>query len=289
MGLFFAKLIGRLPLQVLFYTVAPVLKFLAFRVARYRVKVARANLKIAFPRKTDQEREVILGDYYSYLADLICEILHAGSMGRKEFGVRCEFKNKDAIYKPWSEGKSVILMALHQGNWEWMLNSVATTIDLPMEVIYKPLHNEGFDKYIHETRTKFGAKMVAHKRAVPHFMRKKEQYFLVLLSDQAPLRNRKKVWSTMFGVDTAFPLGADFFAKRSNAVVVYAQPKRIKRGVYEVEVTTMIEPPYAGSENEVIDAYAKKAEAAISIQPETWLWSNRRWRYTKAEDPTLSK
>ena len=289
MGVFFVKLLSRIPLAVSYRLLAPLLSFLLFRVFKYRVKIARQNLVRVYPAKTEAEREVILKDYYQFLGDMFVEVLRSPHLSDEDFLTRVQWDNPEVINDLWADGRSIVLMALHQCNWEWMLHSATLTLDPPLEVIYKPLHNKAFDEYFRETRARFGSILVPHKKAVQIFNHRKEPFLLALLSDQAPLKKRKKVWSTMLGQDTAFPLGAELFAKKNDAVVVYGWPRRVSRGHYQIRLEILAEPPFKGEGSEILDAYAKRGGEAIIAQPETWLWSNRRWSYSKAEDPTLKE
>jgi len=289
MGVVIVKLLGRLPLNVLYAVVAPVIYFLLFHVFRYRVKVAKHNIKHALGHYTPEKQAKLLRDYFRYLSELAVEVLHSRYMSPEEYSERCPIKNAEAVEASWAAGRHVIIMALHQGNWEWLLSSMASTSKLPLEVIYKPLHNQSFDAYFYENRAKFGTVMVPHKKAFKAFSNRKKPFFLGLLSDQAPLLKRTKIWSQMMGVDTAFPLGAESFAAATDADIFYVKMVRKSRGHYEAELQKMTEAPYPKGEAKVTHAYAEKATESITEQPFTWLWSNRRWRYGKADDPTLRK
>ena len=288
MGVFIVKLLSRIPLSIAYRTLAPLLSFLLFRVFKYRVKVAKANIKRVFPAKSESERKQILRDYYRYLGEMFVEVLRSPYLSNEEFTTRVKWQNPELVNDLWAEGKSIVIVAMHQCNWEWLLHSATITLDPPLEVIYKPLHNRDFDAYFRETRSRFGSILVPHKKAISIYNHRKDPFMLVLLSDQAPLKKRKKVWSKMLGIDTAFPIGVEYFAKKNDAVVVYGWPTRVARGQYEVRLETLAKPPYSEEGNEVIDAYAKRGGEAILAQPETWLWSNRRWSYSKADDPTLA-
>jgi len=286
MGVFVVKVLSRIPLWLSYIVLAPLLYALIFYVFRYRVKVAADNIAQAYPAQSKKENRALLKRYYRYLSEMFCEVLRSPRLSADEMTDRINFKNPELVNELNAQGKAVVLTALHQCNWEWMLNSACLAFDSKVEVIYKPLHNKGFDAYFKESRSKFGPVLIPHKRAISEFQYRKDGFLLAVLADQAPLKKRSKAWMTMFGRDTAFPLGIDFFAKQSNAVVVFANPVRISRGRYEVHLELLTKPPYDDS-FKVIEQYAKHGEAAIRRQPETWLWSNRRWSYTKDQDPTL--
>ena len=37
-------------------------------------------------------------------------------------------------------------------------------------------------------------------------------------------------------------------------------------------------PPHAADDNALLDRYVRTAERVIAEQPETYLWTNRRWK-----------
>ena len=62
LGIVFIKLIALLPFSVL-YLISNILYILLYKVASYRLKVVRENLKNSFPKKTYDERLVIEKKY----------------------------------------------------------------------------------------------------------------------------------------------------------------------------------------------------------------------------------
>lgn len=290
MGVYFASLIGKLPLRFSFAVIAPVLTFLLRHVARYRVKYVQTNIAEAFSDRSKQEQHKILVDYYRYLGQLIVEILHTPFIDKDQLAKNFEVENVELIDKAIADGRSIVVAACHQGNWEWLLGSVSLSSRSTLEIIYKPLHNKKFDGFFKQMRERFGLLMVPHKKALDHFLERDDSFVLGLLADQAPLPKRRKFWSTMLGRDTAFPIGLETFAKDANAVVVYIDIQRPKPGKYKAVLSVLYDGDYnEATPTPVTHAYADACTRSIRAQPETWLWSNRRWRYTKAEDPRLAE
>lgn len=61
--------------------------------------------------------------------------------------------------------ESVLMLAIHQGNWEWMLHGVKLHLDIPIDPVYKPLHNRQMDELMLSIRSQFGS---ARYRWRPH-------------------------------------------------------------------------------------------------------------------------
>ena len=68
----FLWLISILPFRLL-YTVSDGLFILAYHIVGYRKKVVKANLKLVFPEKSEEEIKRITKKFYHHLCDMILE------------------------------------------------------------------------------------------------------------------------------------------------------------------------------------------------------------------------
>jgi KDO2-lipid IV(A) lauroyltransferase len=68
--------------------------------------------------------------------------------------------------------------------------------------------------------------------------------------------------------------------------VLFAQCRRRSRGHYEVEFKEVACPPYDREGHAILDRYVQLAEQSIRREPESWLWSNRRWKRQRTTEPT---
>jgi KDO2-lipid IV(A) lauroyltransferase len=114
--LFLYKLIGRLPLPVL-YGFASFCTFLFYYVIPYRKKVIQGNMKKSFPALSDKELGKLTYRFYGYLTDQLVEFFKGVSISKEEMLDRFEIKNEDVVTNFIKKGIPVILVAGHQGNW----------------------------------------------------------------------------------------------------------------------------------------------------------------------------
>ena len=61
------------------------------------------------------------------------------NISKKSIKKRIQFKNKALLQNYFNEGKDVILVLGHYGNWEWGLLAASLVSDHEMVGIYKPL------------------------------------------------------------------------------------------------------------------------------------------------------
>ena len=283
---FLLKFLTRLPLPVL-YELSRALFRVAFYVFRWRRPLAATNLRNAFPEKTEFERDAIMKQSYRNLADLIFETLYGYGASAADMQRRVRIENPELIRQCTERGQSVVLLAAHFCNWEWLLLTAGTQLGLPIDAVYKPQRIAGFDRFLREGRSRFGGNPVAADNFLLEVMRRKgEVRAYALVADQTPLKQEEKHWSRFLNQDTAFFVGADKIARILKAPVLFVAMRREKKGFYTARLQLLATPPYdripdRDDEAEIIERYARALEAEIRRSPADWLWIHRKWKYAK--------
>jgi len=275
-------MLSRLPLGAL-YGLAFMLYWALYRVVRYRRDVVRENLRGAFPDMEHAALAEVERRYYRFLADMLVESVKASSLSEAELARRVRIRNPEVIERLHREGQSVIVMATHQGNNEWLLLACRTQLPFPVYAVYKPLHSPAVDRFLRRVHSRFGVQPVSVKDAVATVLQDRERpKAIALVADQTPLRREAKHWTRFLGRDTPFYLGSVKLARITGYPVVFAGMRRVGRGRYEVEFQLIGEPPYGeDAERRLLDRYAAESERRVRAQPESWLWSHRRWKYKR--------
>ena len=253
---------------------------LVYYVARYRRAVVKANLRLAFPEKSDAELAALGKRFYRHLAIVALEIVRARRMTPADFRQRVTLRNPELLQK-YSQNftRSVIVLTIHQGNWEWMLHGATTALKVPIDPVYKPLHNPIADELIYEIRSQFGSRPLAMEQATRDILKRRKEFRLfVMVADQAPTRHERSYWTTFMRQEAAFFTGSESIAKLTQFPVLFSQCHRMRTGHYEIEFHEVAEPPYEKESHEIIERYVELAEQCIREEPESWLWSNRRWK-----------
>ncbi len=145
-----------------------------------------------------------------------------------------------------------------------------------------------------ETCLAIGEEVLEHwvtaRGAEPTHEQREGFRLLALVADQSPTRREKGLWTTFLGRPAAFHTGAEGLARSAGFPVVFARCRRVRRGHYQLRFTEIARPPYTsdGENNDNPDSaitlrYAELAERAVRDEPESWLWSNRRWKRVPAD------
>ena len=272
------RALGRVPLPVM-YALAGVMAFLMRDVLRYRVAVARDNLAAALPGIDAASRRRILRQHYDSLASVLFELPRLATMRAEELQARMTLPDMPGVREELARGTPVLVLAAHQGNWEWLLQALALGFGAPFLAAYKPPHSERADRLMLGVRERFGTRMVPGKRLLREVLRRRgTAHAIGMVADQVPTSSPGRVWLEFFGRETAFFPGPAEIAKAGRYSVYFMALRRLRRGHYE----TRFEPIAAAGEDldvpTLIGRYAARVEALVREHPEDWAWTHRRWK-----------
>lgn len=279
---FILKLTACLPLPVLYF-LSDCLCPVVFYVIRYRKKIVFRNLRNAFPEKPENEIRILAKQFYRNFCDILVETLKMFHFTENQLARHIEYVNPGILYDLYNKGKSVIVVAAHYGNWEW-LAGLRTHSPYHIMAVYKPLNSRIFDKIMKQLRTRFGVEVVPMANILKSLVRHAEQNRLTLscfIADQSPVKEEIQYWTTFLNQRTPVYLGIEKIAKKTHQAVVFMYPEKIRRGYYRVHIIPVTDTPASMPSHEITERHVKILEEIICREPALWLWSHRRWKHSK--------
>lgn len=273
--------ISFLPFRLL-YLLSDFLRFVLFTLVGYRKKVIYQNLRNAFPEKSESEIKHIQERFHRHLCDLVVESIKAFSISQEEAQKRMIDRNVEVVNTYKKQGRQVILVGGHYGNWELFAITIGISLDHHAVALYTPIKNKFFDKKVKASRSKYGLEMLpisAIKEKVNAIGN--ELYAIILGSDQSPRRSQKAYWMNFLNQETGVQFGTEKFAVEIDAVVIFANIFRTKRGHYEIEYRLLTETPQETAYGYITKTHTKWLEEIIKREPAYWLWSHRRWKHQR--------
>jgi len=278
LGTYFLYLISLLPFWFL-YLVSVVLFIILYYIIGYRRKVVQENLLNSFPEKSEEERRLIEKKYFKYMADLMMETVKTISISEKQVKRRMKCTNPEIMRFYFNQDKSIIAAAGHYGNWEMAALRFGLLTDKKRLVVYKPQSNVVFNDFFNRTRSRFGVMMIPMKQTLRKMIEyKNEPIFIVLASDQTPVKHEANYFTNFLNQPTAVFLGIEKLTKVSDSVVIFYKIDLIKRGYYEFTFVPLVDEPKETKPYEITEIHVKFLESMIRAKPEYWLWSHRRWK-----------
>lgn len=273
------RAIAALPLSIS-YRLARVLAWLAERVFKYRVNTVDQNLRRSFPNQSEAWYATTRRRFYQQFADVTVEAMYAWRMPRSELEKRVTIAGWEPLVSSDNESpKPGILLSIHHNNWEWLTQRASAAATAPLDGVYKPLHDRGADRFALESRGKWGATLVTMKGVSRHVLKnRRTPRVLALLADQSPGKRETIHWTQFLNQTTAFFMGPATLARLTKYPVYFARTQRLSQGHYHAELLTICAEPGTMSETKLIEKYVALAEETIRLQPESYLWTNRRWK-----------
>ncbi len=282
--MFFYKLLGRMPLSIL-YTLATGVKWVFYYIIAYRKEVISKNISNSFPQLKPKQIKALSLQFYGYLTDQLVEFFYGVSISEKEMLDRVQMVNEHYISDYLQAGTPVVLVAGHQGNWEWAIHRLALSNNL-YDVVYQKLNNPSFNQFTMDVRSRFPGVTLLEKRESILATRERKDIArgICLAADQAPQKPESAYWTNFLNQDTAFFTGMERFARDYNYPVVFVELIRKERGKYIMSFEPIANPDYTDlPKGEIIERFARRLEKSIIQYPEQYLWSHRRWKHTKPD------
>jgi Kdo2-lipid IVA lauroyltransferase/acyltransferase len=277
-----ARLLACIPLAAL-YGLASVVGWLTFRFFPYREDVVRENLTKAFPAFGEPQLREVMRRYYLGFAQMLMEIIKSVRMPAEELRRRVQILNVEAPRALLARGQSVLLVAAHQCNWEWMLLALSIELGYPVDAAYKPLVNDWAEREMKKVRTRFGSRLVPAKELLPDILKRRDVVRAVaMVADQEPTTSEHKYWTHFLGRDTAFYMGPEEIARVTRFPVFFIAMRRIARGHYEMEFQPLAAAGEVGPPGALIERYARLVEQQIHADPPDWPWSHKRWKLKRS-------
>ena len=252
-----------------------------YNIIGYRKKVVRANLKLAFPDKTERELRRIEKKFYQHFCDITLESVKTLGISERQIKKRYKFKNIDLINKFENDNRSIALVMGHYSNWEWLL-SIGYNLKFKIYAIYTPIMNKYFNELVKKIRRKHRSDVISRYRSIETIKKKNREGEIAtfgLVSDQSPNPKSRSYWRNFLGVKVPVFMGAEFIGRNMDFAVVYASIKRVKRGFYETEFILMTDEPKKTKKYEITDAFTALLEKDIYADPVQYLWTHNRFKH----------
>jgi Kdo2-lipid IVA lauroyltransferase/acyltransferase len=274
--------ISILPMKIL-YVLSDIIYIPIYYFFGYRKKVVRNNLNLAFPEKSAKELLHIEKRFYHHFVDIFMEIIKSFTISNNEISKRMVLKNPEALDDFRKNNQSIILMAGHYANWEWV-SCLNKTMKYDGYPVYKKIKNKYFDKKIRSSRNRFGTNFVATSDLLDLIQEHADNNKMAmygLLSDQSPKLSKTHYWSKFMGVEVPIQTGSEMLAKKFNYPVIYLQTERVKRGYYESTIKILAEKPKEFKDYQITELFLRELELQLRKKPRFYFWTHKRFKHAR--------
>ena len=251
------------------------------RVWRPRWEVVMRQLRMAFPGADERwRRRVARRSYVHFCAEAVGMFRLVGA-SRAEILERTRLNGEEVLTEAAGEGRGVMLVSGHLGNWEVGAAGVLAR-GFPMDIVAARQRNVLFDRYLTRSRERLGMRVIPREEAQRGAVASlKAGRVIGIMGDQDA--RRAGVFVDYFGRPASTARGPAVLSMRAGATV--ATFYTIRRAGWKPRYDIYIEPVEAAEGGRgraavaaVTRAFTARLEERVRQYPEQYLWHHRRWK-----------
>ena len=253
----------------------------AFLLDRKHRKITLNNLVFAMGAELDaRQRWRMARAIYRNLGQILFEVGWSLCASPAELDHRFRIDGLENYQAAREKGKGVLAITGHIGNWE-LLSIVADRVNMPINVLYRPLDFMPLNLFFEKLRGRFGARLIPTSHAMLRIVRVlKKKEVLAILMDQS-VDWYDGVWVDFFGRRTCTSKGMALIALKTGApvlpVFLYREAAGF-RAVFGEEIPLVVTGDKTSDIERNTLNYSKAIEKGIRRHPEQWFWVHRRWK-----------
>ena len=242
-------------------------------------RVTQTNLGLCFPELSEQERDALLKDTLKESGKTITEI---GAMWfwprEKVLGLVKEVQGEDVFRKLQSQGKGVIALTPHLGQWE-LMGLFGPTL-MPMSALYRPMRMQELETPITQARSRTGNRLrpTTSKGVKEIYAALRRGEMVGILPDQDP-GGDGGLFTPFFGIDTYTMVFVSRLAIRTGVGVLVTYAERLPKGRGYRLVAHRLDPAINAKPLEQSVATMNAAvEQCVRAAPAQYQWIYKRFK-----------
>ena len=272
-------IIKRLPHRALFW-ISGTIGYLMFKIQSVR-KLTTSNVQASFRNKSKEEVQRIACSSLINLVQNFFELIwFSGEAERQKKYLPTPLEEKEPVKEKTRDGKGLIFVIPHIGNWELAGLTGTTNFGLPFVAVAKKLGNPYLDKLIIQKRSADGTRIIPSKGAVRGMMKAlaKGSAVVTLIDQNLPVRDGG-TWVDFFGLPVSSSRAPATLARRLGYEIVLLEYIRIERK-YTIYTKTLPKSTSAyESDQELIQDLMIATEKIVNKYPEQYLWLYKRYQH----------
>jgi len=211
----------------------------------------------------------------------VVDFIHFYTMTPEEIRRRTVFNDFDRLNAALAEGKGIVFVTLHFGNWDMGAASLAA-FGYPVDVIAETFPYDRMNRLVQGSRQHLGMKIIAMERVGPGVMRALRRGDMLALLIDIPAPGNGVVVD-FFGAPSEVPAGPARIALHTGARVVPATLVRVKGHDELIQPVLDFDLRYEKTGDEGADVrrltqqIMRSLEAMVRQHPDQWFIFRPMW------------
>lgn len=254
---------------------------LVHRLDERHRRIALDNIESTIGLKGVEAEKVVLS-LFENLGMVLAEFIKIPTLDKSFLDKMVSVEGFENYLSAKSEGKGVLMLGAHLGNWEMLAKTHVVKMGEDASVVYMKTKNPYVDSYIDSLRKSYGLKTIPHHNAMKQVLTalRKGEGVGVLLDQHGGQKEAVKV--DFIGRPAATSMGLALMALRTEAPVVpmfmVRDGDRGFRFVYEKPIHLEKSGDLEKDIREGTIIFNKVIEDYVRKYPEQWFWVHRRWK-----------
>lgn len=253
---------------------------------RRRRVTALANVKAAFPMRSDVECRAIVRGAFTNLGRHVLHLLRFDTLDVEQMMTLVEFEGEERVEQSLASGQAVMYFAGHFGFWELQIMAHAARFE-PILMVARTLDNPFLEAMIERLRTRVGTRVISRKGAVRRLLRGLYEHQSVGLMIDQHIQDRSAVTVKFFNRPASTTSTIAVLAMRAGVPIIPVFALPLAGGRYRMIYEAPIEQPdpdHPDAARILTQRCTDVLEMYVRRYPELWLWMHRRWRVADVPD-----
>lgn len=232
------------------------------------------NLRILMPELSAEKRNSWVAENLRFLTEIFLQMPRLLMREKNRVISRIsEVRGKELALAASKEGKGVIFLLPHLGNWEILAPYLGK--EFKSTALYKPLNSNHLDRILRQYRSQNGMQLVPiSKTGIRRLLTAlKRKEFAIILPDQNPGIHTAQQMTRFFGIDMPSPSLLAQLRAHIDARVVAVFAVQISPGNYRVEFHSPPKAIYSNDIQQSTQAVASCVEKCVRLYPTQYQWS----------------
>ena len=251
----------------------------AWRVGAMRKGTVLDSIRSAFPDYSEEKVREIAEQCFTNIGGYFATMFRIRKISKRWMEENVVIENQELLDSALEEGKGVINVTFHFGNWELMGARVARC-GYPLDVIARGQKNPYFHRWVTKMRESSGMRMVPvteSPRKVGRSLRAGK--IVTFLSDQDS--HEHGVFVDFLGRQASTPKGPALYALKTGAPVILSLMLPLDNRRWKIKFERLEHPSTDNSEEfiyEFTKKYTDRLAEEVRNDPSHWFWPHRRWK-----------
>lgn len=251
----------------------------------FRRSTTLENLKHAFPDLDVATLESIGLEAFRSVGISLFELMWSPRLFKSGLDQIVQVENREVLSAAKSNGKGVLILTAHFGNWELMAQSVAKILEFPMLLIVKTQSNHLINRRVNDWRTRLGNSVIPMEVSVREVLRTLQEGNIVgMAADQTAAIQSLSV--EFFGRQVPTYEGPATFSLKTGAAIILTFAIRQPDGTYRLRFIEVSKTDLAEFNPENVAELTRRrvrlTESVIREYPGQWMWMHKRWKHVEA-------